>query len=60
MDAPWKVSAEERSFSPWRRIWDQNIPENIFRPGPKAIFKLVRPTAIFHLEGPQAIVELDS
>ena len=31
----------------------------MFRPGPKAIFKLVRPTAIFHLEGPQAIFELD-
>ena len=33
--------------------------KNIFRPGPKAIFKLVRPTVIFHLEGSQAIFELD-
>ena len=49
MDAPWKVSMEEHSFSPRSRIWDQNLPKNIFRPGPKAIFKLVRPTAIFHL-----------
>ena len=58
-DAPWKVSMEERSFSPRSRIWDQNLPKNIFQVGPKAIFKLVRPTAIFQLEWPQAIFELD-
>ena len=46
-DAPWKVSMEEHSFSPRSWIWDQNLPKNNFQVGPKAIFELVRPNAIF-------------
>ena len=31
MDAPWKVSMEEDSFSPRSWIWDQHLPKTIFK-----------------------------